>query len=332
MNMQSREYKYNRQAFDHKARSMTEKYAKAGAGESSCSNQCTETNTDSRMMEVQVLDKEPKHGADDFIPSHKKPHGISQKLSLESTSSNKKKDGDQEVKEVPGHHLFPSDSINQMDGKQKREKENDVLNECNLNPEKGNRNIRKSSNQFMDDFDNKENVDPNYLSSLCQHQASSGPGPSLSQASLNQQPDQHQDGKKSANSSIKSSSKLCQSQKQPFGCMNSLQTCDKVKMLGTVEEDFVYRMENVSANIKSEKLSPVGKKLSLGPKGSSHGQQVRNKENVMPIDNLPLSKPQTAGKSGLGCKLSLVPLSQVQQEVTRSSSLIKFKVWKLMWR
>ena len=48
--MQSREYKYNRQAFDHKARSMTEKYARAGAGESSCSNQCTETNTDSLMV------------------------------------------------------------------------------------------------------------------------------------------------------------------------------------------------------------------------------------------------------------------------------------------
>ncbi|KAK8309596.1 hypothetical protein V6Z12_D02G134000 [Gossypium hirsutum] len=45
----SREYKYNRQVFDQKARSMTEKYAKAGAGESSCSYQCTETKVDSTM-------------------------------------------------------------------------------------------------------------------------------------------------------------------------------------------------------------------------------------------------------------------------------------------
>lgn len=52
MNMQSREYKYNRQVFDYKARSMTEKYAKAGAGESSCSNQCTEANKESESPMV----------------------------------------------------------------------------------------------------------------------------------------------------------------------------------------------------------------------------------------------------------------------------------------
>ena len=290
---------------------MTDKYAKARAGENSCSNQCTETNIDSPMMEVQVLHRDPKHGANEFIPSHKKPHGISQKLSLESTSSNKKKDGDQEVKEVPDHHLFPFDSINQTDGKRKREKENDVLNECNLNHEKGNGNGRKSSTQFKDDFDNKENVDPNYLSSLCQHRAFSGS--LLSQVSLNQQLDQHQDGK-SGNSSIKSSSKLCQSRKQPFGGMDSLQTGDNEKMLGTVEEDFVDRMENVSANTKSEKLSLVGKKFSLGLKGSSHRQQGSNKKNVISIHNFPLSKTQTPGKSGLVRKLYLDPSRQVQQE------------------
>ncbi|XVF34825.1 hypothetical protein REPUB_Repub18cG0091700 [Reevesia pubescens] len=313
----SREFKYNRQAFDHKARSMTEKYAKAGAGESSCSNQCTETNTDSMMMEVQGLDKEPKHGANEFIPSHKKPHGISQKLSLESTSSNKKTDSDQEVKEEPNHHLFLSDSINQMESKRKRENENVVLNECNLNHVKVNRNELKSSlktsKQRKDDFDNKENVDPNYLSSPYQNGASSGS--SLSPASRNlQQFYQHQDGK-SANSSIKSSSKLSQSQKQPFGSMDSLQTSENVKMLGTFEEDSVDRKENVSANTKSEKqLSSVGKKLSLGQKGSSHRQKECNKENATPIHNLPLSKPQTTGKSGLGRKQSLAPLTQVQQD------------------
>ncbi|TYG57542.1 hypothetical protein ES288_D08G151200v1 [Gossypium darwinii] len=46
---ESREYKYNRQAFDQKARSMTKKFAKVGAGESSCSYQCTETKVDSTM-------------------------------------------------------------------------------------------------------------------------------------------------------------------------------------------------------------------------------------------------------------------------------------------
>ncbi|XP_040971063.1 uncharacterized protein [Gossypium hirsutum] len=115
-----------------------------------------------------------------------------------------------------------------MECKRKREKENDVLSKYNLNHEKVNGKGRKSSSkvsgQFKDDFDNKENVDPNYLSSLYQHQASSKS--SFSLASDNQQLDQHEDDN-SANSSTKSSSKLCQSQKDPFGSMEPMQTFEK---------------------------------------------------------------------------------------------------------
>ncbi|TYI21969.1 hypothetical protein ES332_A06G074700v1 [Gossypium tomentosum] len=222
----SREYKYNRQAFDQKARSMTEKYAKAGAGESSCSYQCTETKVDSTMVEVQGLDQASNHGGLELSPSNKRTHGISQKLSLESTILNNKKDADQKV---PNHNLFLSASGTQMECKRKREKENDVLSEYNLNHEKVNGKGRKSSSkvsgQCKDDFDNKENVDPNYLSSLYQHQASSES--SFSLASDNQQLDQHEDDN-SANSSTKSSSKLCQSQKDPFGSMEPMQTFEKV--------------------------------------------------------------------------------------------------------
>ncbi|KAH1057232.1 hypothetical protein J1N35_035297 [Gossypium stocksii] len=315
MNLQSREYKYNRQAFDQKARSMTEKYAKAGAGGSSCSYQCTETKVDSTMVEVQGLDQASNHGALELSPSNKRTHGISQKLSLESTILNKKKDADQKV---PNHNLFLSASGTQMECKRKREKENDVLSEYNLNHEKvkgkGRKSSSKVSGQCKDDFDNKENVDPNHLSSLYQHQASSES--SFSQASRNQLLDQHEDGN-SANSSTKSSSKLCQSQKNPFGSMEPMQTFEKVKILGTVEESHVDRTENISANKKTEKVSSVGKKLSLGLKASSHRQQVNNKENVMPVQNLPYSKPQTLEKKGLGRKLSLIPSTQQLQQGCR---------------
>ncbi|OMO58031.1 Ubiquitin-conjugating enzyme, E2 [Corchorus olitorius] len=320
----SREYKYNRQAFDHKARSMTEKYAKAGAGESSCSTQCTETDTNPNLMEVQGLDKESKHGANEFIDSQKKPHGISQKLSLESTSSNKKKDSHQEVNEVTNHHLFPSDSMNQIEGKRKREMEKNMLSECNLNSEKVNGNGRKlslkSSSKFVDDFDNKENVDPNYLSSLRQHQDS--PGSSPFQVSTNssiktnpklsqfqKRPFESMDSIQTCQnvSSRKTSPKLSESQKQPFGSMDSIETCENVRMLGAAQEDSVDKMEKVSATTKSEKLSSGSKRRSLGLKGSSlHRQNESNKENVVPIHNLPLPKPQTPGKSGIGRKLSLV--------------------------
>ncbi|MBA0810319.1 hypothetical protein Gohar_002323, partial [Gossypium harknessii] len=267
-------------------------------------------------VEVQGLDQASNHGALELSPSNKRAHGISQKLSLESTILNKKKDAD---RKVPNHNLFLLASGTQMECKRKREKENDVLSEYHLNHEKVNGKGRKSSSkvsgQCKDDFDNKENVDPNYLSSLYQHQASSES--SFSQASHNQQLDRHEDGN-SANSSTKSSSKLCQSQKDPFGSMEPMQTFEKVKILGTVEESHVDRAENISANKKTEKLSSVGKKLSLGLKGSSHRQQVNNKENVMPVQNLPYSKPQTLEKKGLGRKLSLIPSTQQLQQGWRS--------------
>ncbi|KAK8602220.1 hypothetical protein V6N13_058130 [Hibiscus sabdariffa] len=283
----SREYKYNKQAFEHKARSMTEKYAKAGAGESSCSKQCTETKADLTMVEVQGLDQEPNHGALELNPSRKRSQGISKKLPLESASSNKKIVADQKM---PNHNTSLSVPITQMQSKRKRDKENDVLNEYNLNHEKIN---RKTSDHCEDKFDNKENVEPNYLSSLRQREASSVS--SLSQACRNQH-DQDEDDN-SRNNSTKSSSKLHQSQRQPFGSMEPMQT-----------------YENVSANKKPEKLSSVGKKLLLGLKGSSHRPEASNKENVMPIHNLSHSKPQTLGKIGLGRKLSLLPSNQQLQQ------------------
>lgn len=50
--MQSREYKYNKQAFDQKARSMTEKYAKAGASRNSSGSQSIQTNSNTSMVLV----------------------------------------------------------------------------------------------------------------------------------------------------------------------------------------------------------------------------------------------------------------------------------------
>lgn len=49
-NVQSREYKYNRQAFDQKARSMTQKYAMAGASGSTSSDPCLQLNSNPNMV------------------------------------------------------------------------------------------------------------------------------------------------------------------------------------------------------------------------------------------------------------------------------------------
>jgi ubiquitin-conjugating enzyme E2 T len=50
MNMQSREYKYNRLVFDQRAQAMTEKYAKPGANIGSCSTQYIQSDTNSSPM------------------------------------------------------------------------------------------------------------------------------------------------------------------------------------------------------------------------------------------------------------------------------------------
>jgi ubiquitin-conjugating enzyme E2 T len=50
IHVQSKEYKYNRQAFDQKARSMTEKYAKAGASGNACSSQSNQIHSKTTMV------------------------------------------------------------------------------------------------------------------------------------------------------------------------------------------------------------------------------------------------------------------------------------------
>lgn len=50
LDLQSREYKYNRQAFDQKARSMTEKYAQPGATGKICRSHLIESHSNSNMV------------------------------------------------------------------------------------------------------------------------------------------------------------------------------------------------------------------------------------------------------------------------------------------
>ncbi|CAM8931272.1 unnamed protein product [Rhodiola kirilowii] len=78
----SREYKYNRQAFDQKARSMTEKYAKALSGGSSSSNEGFLINSNSSQGEKTAFKDEVKSEG-----SYSKEQGISRKLSLQSSGS-----------------------------------------------------------------------------------------------------------------------------------------------------------------------------------------------------------------------------------------------------
>lgn len=79
-------------------------------------------------------------------------------------------------------------------------------------------------------------------------------------------------------------------------------------------KDFIDRIGNRSTNTIYKRMSSVGtKKLSLGLKGSSQGQEKYDEDNVVPIHKLPVSIPKSSSRSsGMGQKLSLGPLTQLQ--------------------
>ncbi|KAG2294105.1 hypothetical protein Bca52824_040774 [Brassica carinata] len=103
----SREYKYNRQAFDYKAREMTEKYAvkvyKSGVDGSSTSLQIQETPI---AAESHGNDKVSESGISVLARNHEKPDGIKPNLAVESSLSIT--------------HKESRDTDQQMDGNGKR--------------------------------------------------------------------------------------------------------------------------------------------------------------------------------------------------------------------
>ncbi|KAM1208986.1 hypothetical protein ACFX2I_014657 [Malus domestica] len=72
----SREFKHNRQAFDQKARSITQKYAQASTSESVCDSQSqpqSSANPLTVLLEVKASIHESKHEVEESaVSSHKK--------------------------------------------------------------------------------------------------------------------------------------------------------------------------------------------------------------------------------------------------------------------
>ncbi|XP_030541811.2 uncharacterized protein LOC115749220 isoform X2 [Rhodamnia argentea] len=102
----SREYKYNRQAFDEKARSMTHKYAVAGASGSILDNPCMEQNSSPNLMEGDRSMSKTHDKVNEFETGKKNQGGFTRKLSLICSSSSQRKDGDGE--ENDGYNTWES--------------------------------------------------------------------------------------------------------------------------------------------------------------------------------------------------------------------------------
>ncbi|XP_019192588.1 PREDICTED: uncharacterized protein LOC109186867 isoform X2 [Ipomoea nil] len=111
----SEEYKYNRQAFNHKARSMTEKFARAQASEDgSVSHQEIQTQINPDMEKLQVENKGPdasKSNAIQRFLSQNRLCGVSRKLSLDSSGSKQHRISTERVTGLP----VPCLSDNQLE-------------------------------------------------------------------------------------------------------------------------------------------------------------------------------------------------------------------------
>ncbi|GMH30704.1 hypothetical protein Nepgr_032547 [Nepenthes gracilis] len=101
----SKEYKYNRQAFDHKARTMTEKYAKLGSDGNGNTDHSIQHAVNHSLMEGKEQDERSKY-EDSARVGHMKPPSICRKLSLESSSTSTKRDGDEQIHNVTARQLY----------------------------------------------------------------------------------------------------------------------------------------------------------------------------------------------------------------------------------
>ncbi|KAM3761790.1 hypothetical protein ACB098_01G295000 [Castanea mollissima] len=329
----SREYKYNRQAFDQKARSMTEKYAKVGVSGNACSSQSIPTNSNTNMMEVKTAGMESRHEVNEYGVSHKKLCGTRWKLSLESSGSTLKRDGDGKLNEVPNDHPVPSNYKDQRELEGTRKGPIDMNDEYNQGQDKLCETRQKLSLETIGQFQNRDGHDKESLVlNRCPSPKPQKPFVASSGSSMmkvGNHYDHEEQGSKSINDSINMrSKKLTVGEKQPQGI--SSDTCQirdgcneevivipqpspsefhsyashetlplpmAAKHIELPHKGFINGMGNGNNGINSKKLCSVGKKLSLGFRGLSQIQEKDNKENVVPVHQTSLSHPKSPSLS-----------------------------------
>ncbi|GMN69790.1 hypothetical protein TIFTF001_038844 [Ficus carica] len=346
----SREYKYNRQAFDQKARSMTEKYAHPGASGNVGTIGCTQTVSSSSMVEVKTSENESKPEANESILNCRNIYGTSRKLTLESSGPSQRRVGHGEGNETSGNNLSAKDSENPMEVEATKKESKDTIQDSIRRQEKLNGKRRKLSlmsfaqSQKLNDTEDEDLVSKNISSCTENLSLASSGSADRQQEEINQCQDRIS---KDAitNTELKKPHGFCQ--KQPIG-YSEIPDVSKEKMLVTPQllpsethtsksdepqpqKNCVHRIEKASSGTSHKKLSLVRKMLSLGSRDPSG---THNKENVelpvykRPRSSVALSSPGTelSGKdedyeSGHGevekqardQKQSLSPLTRLQE-------------------
>ncbi|KAL5572673.1 hypothetical protein UlMin_022270 [Ulmus minor] len=313
----SREFKYNRQAFDQKARSMTEKYARPGVG---CGNGCIQSSSNPNMVvEVNSMENESEHDANEYAVSRKKICGSSRKLSLESSGPTQKRVDCGEGTEASNDQRLLTDSNNHMEVEGTENELKDTLQKLHSSQEKLCGNRRKLSLQpFAQHLKKqnsvKENVVPNPTSSRVPENLPVSSFASLMPLDADCPREEHQ-GCQDSKIIEEKLHGLCQ--KLPLRPLENTSDCSKEKMILTPQllpsetsansldeaiseasahnhvklqpqKDYKDKVENACPDLGQRKLGLVRRNLSLGLRGSSGMQEKDNKENVHLLHKKPL--------------------------------------------
>ncbi|XP_028122079.1 uncharacterized protein LOC114319275 isoform X3 [Camellia sinensis] len=311
----SREYKYNKQAFDQKARTMTEKYARAGERGNSSGSENFQTQSNASMIETKGSDV-LKCELDKCFVSHNRQCGIGRKLSLECSGSHQKRDSENGVNRVhdaPINHCLGK----QTDVKESKEVSKEMLEENDQNHESPQWTKRKLSLESLgppqtSGDNDKENLLTDYRSSFSQNivMASTESLYVQQESHRNEkQPHQDKDNKSVKDRVITSSKKLCLvGQKMSFESSKSGQISDnnEEKLQGSLplpqtishneqqpRQDSKGQTRDDFGSAKRKRLGLVNKKLSLAPFSSFRCPDNDNKENAAPIQSSALSYPNS---------------------------------------
>ncbi|XP_052210538.1 uncharacterized protein LOC127813555 [Diospyros lotus] len=316
----SREYKYNRQAFDQKARSMTEKYARSGVSGHDTTSECFQAQSDERMMETKGSDP-MKTELDECSLSQRKPYGMNQKLSLESSWLFREKEPEERVSGAPIHHL----GHNRKEDKRPEEESKPSLDEYFQNHENRRWTKRKLSLESLGPPETRYDAEENLVST---HHTSLFNSPVIVMTSTecsrvppdshhNEKQPRHDGDSKSINDTVNSSSSSSwNGQNLSLKSGKSIQTSDNIKVkLHSMPQLFTSQSNATVSNgtflqpttshtqerpkrdwthrtgaefnntAKCKKQGLTGKKLSCGLLGASQGQENDKKENVAPTPN-----------------------------------------------
>ncbi|KAK4774165.1 hypothetical protein SAY87_029184 [Trapa incisa] len=313
----SREYKYNRQAFDQKARSMTQKYAMGGASGNTSTEICAQLNSNPNKIEdADVLNEAPDE-KEEMQPVQKTFWGRSRKLTLVSSTSIIKRDDNSDTKEMHNPLSFAccSEGNLSVEGtKVEKRDDKDTNTQGRLDTKRllidaSHHSVNKSNSE-VNKSDGSNSVN-NSNSEVNKSDVSNSVNNSNSEVN-----------KSDVSNSVNNSNSEVNKSDGSYSVNNSNSKVNK--------SDDSYSVNNSNSEVNKSDGSGMGceqasstarcRKLSLGKKGPTKKMESDNKENLFPVEKLQFSRAENASTGyGIAGKFCLSP-SCDPQELSRNKS------------